>query len=61
MESLQIFVILNRHIVPLGLDEHLPLDNAILELPPQQHLLLLQLGEDITILSGSTERWIIAI
>ena len=57
VKSLQILIhaiILNRHIVPLGLDEHLPLDDAVLQLPPQQHLLLLQLGQDVTILPSTS-------
>ena len=57
VKSLRILIhviTLNRHIVPLGLDKHLPLDNAVLQLPPQQHLLLLQLVKDITILPSTS-------
>ena len=44
----------NRHIVSLRLEEHLSVDNAVSELPPQQHLLLLQLGQDATVLSSTS-------
>ena len=46
-------ITLNRNIVSLGLDKQLSLDDAVPELPPQQHFLLLQLGQDISILPGT--------
>ena len=50
---LSISIFLNRNVVPLGPVQQLATEQPVLELPPQQLLLLLQLDQDALVLMSS--------